>query len=70
MHNIVLKKIPNLKYAKQMWDKLEILFGGDNNNNAEVEKKKMKKDPQNKESQPEESHLPSTNGLADHVKKS
>jgi len=66
-----LNKLIGLKYAKEMWDKLESIFGNGTNNNMENEKKwnkkKKKKELQNQEAQPQESHLPSASDSTNNV---
>lgn len=66
LHNVDLKNIVDLIATKEICDKFQILYGGDNNNNnirgKKNEKKKNKKASQKKESHPNEIHPPSVNG--------
>lgn len=55
LHNTNPKKPTDLKYTKDMWDRLVIILGGDRNKNGEVKKSRKKinkKDSQKRESRP------------------
>lgn len=68
-HNVDLEKIVDLKFAKEIWDKLHILYG---NNNGEVKKRRKKKKKNKgalkKESQPKEINPHSVSPVADKEK--
>lgn len=42
-----MKRLVGFKHAKEMWDKLEFIFGGCTSNNKENEKKRNKKKNKN-----------------------
>ena len=74
IHNVDLKKITYLKCAKDIWDILQLLYGGNNSRNKgekenKSKNKKKKNDLQKQESWLEKPHPPSGNGSANHVKK-
>jgi len=69
-----LKRLVGLKYAEEMWDKLESIFGDGTINNMENEKKRNKKKNKKKglqkqEAQPHESHPTNASDSIDDEKK-
>jgi len=50
-----LKRLVGLKYAKEMWDKLESIFGDGTSNNKEKERKRNKNKNKKKGLQNQES---------------
>lgn len=75
LHDDDIKRILGLKHAKEMWDKIESIFGDGTNNKKEFEKKinknkSQKKNLQKQEYQPQESHSSSAHDLANDEKRS
>jgi len=48
IHDYDLNRLVGLKYAKDMWDKLESIFGDGTNNNMKNEKRRRKNKKKNK----------------------
>lgn len=48
LHDDNLKRLVGLKYAKEMWDNIESIFGDGTNNNMEDDKKRNKKENEKK----------------------
>lgn len=78
IHDVDLKRLVGLKHAKDMWDKIESIFGDGTRRNKENEKMRNKKKSKNnnknkglkkQEAQPQESHSSSAHDLVDDEKR-